>query len=442
LLKDFSDKQIEFFNESNAKLNIAAGAVRSGKSFIIILRFLKALAEGPPGNYLISGRSERTCYLNVVSPLLDLTNNAFAYNRTYGEFTLWDKKVYVVGANDERAEFKIRGITLSGAIVDEITILPESFFKQLKLRLSVEGAQLFGSTNPDSPLHWLKTDFIDLHKDDPKELKYFHFNLDDNPALPESYKESIKKGFRGLWYKRFILGDWVLAEGAVYDFFDTAVHTVTRPPTYAKYYLLGIDYGTTNPFAAVLVGFNDDGLQDTANPRPSLWVEKEYYWDSKAMGYKKTDGEYALDIQKAFEGYPIRLVYLDPSAASFQTELRRHKIPVKQAKNDVGDGIRFISTQLSSGQLVICKNCTNLIKEMQGYVWDEKAVKRGEEEPLKQRDHAVDAMRYVLFSHYGAKSTLKETSMDDNKLLSEQKKWQKNPLNYPGFVGSHGWQQC
>lgn len=435
MLKEFSDKQYEYFNESDARLNIAVGAVRSGKSYIVLLRFLKELQYGPEGNYMVVGKSERTCMMNIIEPIESFTKRSINYNRGMGFFRLFGKKVYVVGANDERAVGKIQGSTLAGALVDEITILPQSFFKMLLSRLSVEGAKLFGGTNPDSPMHWFKTDFLDNFANDPKQLKQFKFIMEDNPSLTDSYKNYLKKEYQGLWHKRYILGDWVLAEGAIYDFFDTSIHTVTRPPTYAKYYLLGIDYGTSNAFAATLIGFNDDH-------RPSLWVEKEYYWDSKAMGYQKTDAEYALDVQKAFEGYPIRLIYLDPSAKSFEVELRRHKMPVKQAKNDVLDGIRMVGTLLSQGNLVICRNCVNLIKEIEGYVWDEKSVRRGEDEPLKQRDHAVDAMRYVLYSHYGAKTTLKETSQADAHRLGQERQWQKNPMNYPGFVGSHGWQQC
>lgn len=434
MIKDFSAKQLAFYNESDARINIAAGAVRSGKSYIILLRFLKELREGPPGRYLVTGKSERTCLMNIIEPLQEFTGGIIRYNRGMGEFTLWDRKVYVVGANDERAEGKIRGATFAGALVDEITILPESYFRMLLSRLSIEGSKLFGGTNPDSPLHWLKNDFIDKFEDDPKQLKHFKFNLDDNPILPETFKESLKKEYQGLWYKRFILGDWVLAEGAIYDFFDTSIHVKPTPPTYAKYYLLGVDYGTANSFAAVLVGFNDDH-------KPNLWVEKEYYWNSKEMGFQKTDSEYAQDLQREFGGYNIRLIYLDPSAASFQTELRRQKMPVRQANNDVVDGIRCIATQLSESNLVICKCCTNLIKEIEGYVWDERASKRGEDKPLKQNDHAVDALRYVIFSHFGQKTSFKEINKSDVYQMSEQKKFAQNPMMYPGYTNSPGWQR-
>ena len=431
-IKGFSPKQIEFFNDSDARINLAVGAVRSGKSHIATLRFMKELVEGPQGHYLITGKSERTVIMNVIQPMQEFTGGLIRFNRGMGEFTLFDKKIYVVGANDERAEGKIRGATFAGALVDEVTILPETYFRMLLSRLSVEHSKLFGGTNPDSPLHWLKHDFIDRFENDPKQLKHFKFNLDDNPILTDSFKNSLKKEYQGLWYKRFILGNWVLAEGAVYDFFDTSLHVVETPPTYAKQYFLGVDYGTSNSFAAVLVGYNDDH-------RPALWVEKEYYWNSKEKGFQKTDAEYALDIRKHFEGYPIRLIYLDPSAQSFEVELRRHKMPVKQALNDVLDGIRSVSTLLSQGNLKICKSCVNLVKEIEGYVWDSRAVQRGEDKPLKQHDHACDALRYVIFSHFGKKTTLQATEKDG--MTYEQKQYAKNPMAYPGFSNSPGWQR-
>jgi PBSX family phage terminase large subunit len=434
MIKTLSPKQKEFLMESHARINIAEGAVRSGKSFVILLRFMEELRNGPQGEYIVTGKSRDTCDRNVITPLQNLTGYGIAYNQGRGYFHLFDKKVYVIGANDERASAKIKGATFAGALVDEVTELPESYFEMLFSRLTVENSKLFGGTNPDSPYHWLKANYIDRFTDDPRFFKRFKFNLDDNPSLAPSIKEDLKKKYQGLWYKRFILGEWVLAEGAVYDFFDSDLHVVSSPPTYAKHYFLGIDYGTSNAFAAILVGYNDDC-------KPSIWAEKEYYWDSKAMGSQKTDAEYAYDIQREFEGYPIRLIYLDPSAASFQTELRRSRLPVKQANNEIVDGIRCMSNLLSQGNLVICKNCTNLIKEIEGYVWDERAVRRGEDKPLKQRDHAVDALRYAIFSYFGAKTTLKEITREDAYQMGQQKKWAQNPMQYPGYTNSVGWQQ-
>ncbi len=434
MIKELSPKQKLFLRESQARINIAEGAVRSGKSFVILLRFMEELERGPEGEYIVTGKSLETCERNVVTPLQNLTGHKIAYNQGKRYFTLFDKKVYVIGANDERASAKIKGATFAGALVDEITELPESYFEMLFSRLTLAGSKLFGGTNPDSPYHWLKANYIDRFVDDPRFFKRFKFDLDDNPSLDPQIKEDLRKKYQGLWYKRFILGEWVLAEGAVYDFFDTSLHVVNNPPTYAKQYFLGIDYGTSNSFAAVLLGYNDDH-------KPSLWAEKEYYWDSKAKGYQKTDGEYAIDLQRAFEGYPIRLMYLDPSAASFQTELRRYKLPIKHANNDVVDGIRCVGNLISSGNLVICKACTTLVKEIEGYVWDEKAVRRGEDKPLKTRDHAIDALRYVVFSHFGKRTNLKETTVEDAYSKGQQRAYAQNPMAYPGYTNSNGWQR-
>lgn len=433
-----SEKQVIAHEDANSRMNIYEGSVRSGKSYIALRRFLKELRIGPQGEYIIVGKSERTVLHNVIEPLNgpQFMDGTIKYNRGLGEFTIFDKKVYVVGANDERAEGKIRGSTFAGALVDEATIIPESFFKMLLSRLSIEGAKLFATTNPDSPLHWLKVDYLDRAEELGRDhISVFKFNLDDNPALGQAYKDNLRKEYKGLWYKRFILGDWVLAEGAIYDFFDTNLHVVKGPKTYAKQYFVGIDYGTTNPFAAVLIGFNDEA-------HPALWVEKEYYWDSKAMGHQKTDSEYAQALEREFNGYPITLYILDPSAASFEVELRRNKKPVKQAHNDVLDGIRFVGSLLAQGDLVICRSANNLIKEIESYVWDSKSVKLGDDKPLKQRDHAIDAMRYVLYTQFGKKTTLKNTTPEQSYVANQQRKWQQNPMDYPGYTNSYGWQRA
>ena len=429
----FSEKQIRFYNESNAKINIASGAVRSGKSFIILHRFLHELLNGPDGKYIFTGKSERTIRDNIIDPMNVIVNGTMRYFSHHGYCTWQNRRINVVGANDERSVGKIQGNTYAGALVDEVSTLPQSFFDMLMTRLSIKDSKVFGGTNPDSPYHWLKSEYIDKLIDHEDKLKLFEFTLEDNPILDKEYIEFLKTKFSGLWYKRYIEGKWVLAEGAVYGFFTQSQHVRSTPPTYSKFYLLGIDYGTVNAFAAVLVGFND-------SHSPSLWVEKEYYWDSKKEGYQKTDAEYADDLIRVFGDYPIRLTYLDPSAASFETELRRRRWPVKQANNEVMDGIRTVSTFLSQGDLVICENCKNLIQEFESYVWDERAVKRGEDRPIKQRDHALDALRYVLFTHWGTRTTLKETNTENAHLRSEQRRWQANPMAYPGFTNSPGWQ--
>ena len=427
MLRELSPKQLDALHNSDAFANVYEGAVRSGKSYVSLLRFMEHVANGPQEKYVVCGKSERTIMMNVLDPLQELTGGIIRYNRGLGFFYLFDKKIYVVGAHDEKASGKIRGPTFAGALLDEATLVPESFFRMLLSRLTPVGSKIFMTTNPDSPFHWLKHDFIDVHQDDPKYLKRFQFVINDNPSLSEEKKEELKKSYQGLWYKRFIEGNWVLAEGTVFDFFDQAYHVVRSPPSYAKYYILGVDYGTTNPFAAVLIGFNDD-------ISPSLWVEKEYYWDSKKTGAQKTNMEYLQDIEHDFGGYPIKLIYHDPAAASFGVELKRARKPVKEANNDVLGGIRSVADFMARGDLVICRQCENLIKEIEGYVWDSKSAKLGEDKPVKQRDHAIDALRYAIFSHWGQKASLKESSQETQRNI--------NPQNYQGWgPDSWGWQK-
>ena len=423
-----SKKQIVAYVESQARLNILVGAVRSGKSFIGLIRFIRELETGPQGDYIICGRSERTIQHNIISPLKDLYGDIFSYNHARAEFTMFGKRVYVIGANDERAESKIRGSTFAGALVDEVTILPEGFFKMLLSRLSIPGAKLIGTTNPDSPYHWFKTGYLD--RADELDLRVFNFNLDDNPSLSEKFKDSLKAEYKGIWHRRFILGEWVLAEGSVFDFFDIHRHVVPEPPHYAKYYFTGIDYGTNNPFAALLIGYNDDY-------RPELFVQQEIYFDSVKAGYQKTDSDYRNDLASNFDCYAPTINYVDPSASSFELELKRAKKAVKQANNDILDGVRFVSNLLINGNLVICKSCVNLIREIESYVWDAKRIIKGEDKPLKKNDHAIDALRYALHTHFGGRLSLRNKSREEREL----EKFRKNPMQFPGFgPNTNGWQ--
>jgi PBSX family phage terminase large subunit len=184
------------------------------------------------------------------------------------------------------------------------------------------GARIFATSNPAEPSHWLKKHFFD----DNADVYGIHFNMLDNPQLSQAERDYLARQHQGLWYKRYVLGEWALAEGAVFDFFDPRIHTLPRAPTAPKFSIVGVDHVTTNPCAFSMISFNDD----TA---PALFVEKEYYWDSKAKGRQKTDSEYAEDLAKFIEGHPVRSVYVDPSAASFKLELRRQGLssPVRNA---------------------------------------------------------------------------------------------------------------
>lgn len=390
------------YHRATSRLNIAEGAVRSGKTFGFNLKFIRSVAEDRshlPSDAidLMIGKTFGALKRNVVNPIVDLLGSDAQL--VGQELRLWDTTIHLVGANDERSEGKIRGASVRKAYGDEVTLWPESFFRMLDSRLSFDESQFFGTTNPGAKNHYLKTDYIDRAAD--LDLSVFHFMLDHNTTLSKRYVEAIKKNYVGLWYKRFILGIWCAAEGAIYDFFDDDENVITRCPR-AQYYITGGDYATSTPTAFILFGVNP-------NTRPKIWAEREYYWDPKKQERQKTDLELAndfIDFHKEYLGkhWQARLAktYLDPSAESLALQLKRlGVISILEADNDVCPGIRSVSGMLKSGDYAISSNCPGLIGEKYSYVWDEKAQERGEDKPKKVDDHRSDAERYAIFTEFG-----------------------------------------
>ncbi|SFU40079.1 PBSX family phage terminase large subunit [Alicyclobacillus macrosporangiidus] len=386
----FSKKQLDSIRNSTARLNIWEGAVRSGKTIASVVRWLDFLATGPPGDLLMAGKTERTLRRNILNPLEEILGpRLFRYNAGEGEAFICGRRVYVAGANDERAENKIRGMTLAGAYGDEVTLWPESFFRMLTSRLSVPGAKFFGTTNPDSPFHWLKTEYLDREGLD---LKAWHFVLEDNLNLDPEFVANLKREYTGLWYKRFILGLWVQAEGAVYDMWDEARHVVREipHPHECDRLIAGGDYGTANPTTLQLIGRYER----------RWYVLREYYFHSRDEGRQKTDAQYADDVEAWLGDVRDRVtIYLDPAAASFILQLRRRGLHVVEADNSVLEGIQLVSRLLAEENLLVHESCTHLRREFASYVWDPKAQQRGEDKPLKRNDHALDSVRYALYTH-------------------------------------------
>lgn len=386
--KPLSPKALQSIEESTARLNIWEGAVRSSKTIASLVRWIEYVPTAPPGPLLMAAKTERTLIRNILGPLSDIVGpRRFKLNRGEGELRLAGRTIYLAGANDERAEQKIRGLTLAGAYGDELTLWPESFFKMLLSRLSVEGARLFGTTNPDSPYHPLKTDFLDRAGE--LDLKSWHFGMRDNLSLSEAYINALAAEYTGLWRKRYIDGLWVAAEGAIFDMFDADAHTTDEAPEAIARAWVGCDYGTTNPTVFLYV------VQD-ANGK--LWVLDEWRHDpAQAGGRQMTDVQFSEALKTFLEERTVQWVFIDPAAASFRLQAFRDGIKgVVPADNTVIDGIREVSTLLSAGRLVIHKRCEGLIREMSSYVWDAKAQKRGEDAPVKRDDHGCDALRYLI----------------------------------------------
>jgi PBSX family phage terminase large subunit len=390
-----SRKQLTSIGQATARINLWHGSVRSGKTIASLLAFVIAVATaGPSGLIIICGRSLQTIERNVLEPLQDRAlfgplARHILHTRGATTAVILGRTVHLIGAADARAEGRLRGLTAQLAYVDEATLLPEGFWTQLLARLSVPGARLFATTNPDSPRHWLKTGYIDRAGE--LNLRAWHFRLADNPSLSAEYVADLTAEYVGLWRRRMIDGAWVVAEGAVYDMWDEARHVVADLPAMRRYWC-GIDYGTTNPFAAVLLGEGVDGR---------LYVTNEWRHDSRAKHRSMTDAQYSAAVRSWLANLTIspEWTFVDPSAASFSLQLWQDgHAGVARARNEVVEGIRSVAALLAAGRLLVHESCTGLLDELPGYSWDPKATERGDDAPIKSDDHSADALRYAVHS--------------------------------------------
>jgi len=405
-------EQLHSFHHSTGRFNLWHGPVRDGKSYACNFRWIDyILRDAPPGDLFMFGRTVTALKRNVVDELLKLLGDSAAYVNQTLRFD--GRIIHCLGASDARSEGVIRGSTSAGSYYDELTLLPKAFFEMSRTRMSVKGAKGFGTTNPDSPTHWLKKEYIDRAVE--LGWKTFTWPLSAATFLDPGFLETLKQGYTGLFKRRFIDGEWAMAEGAIYDTFDEGTHVVAEPPyDVPDYYIIGVDYGTGNPTVFILMG-----VKNMPNGKPLFCAEREYYYDSRAKRRQKTDAEYSDDLKAFVEDVkPPRIpgdrrihpgvtaVYVDPSAASFKLECKRKGLPIRDADNSVLDGIRFQATMLDNGQYVIHRRCKHTIEEYPAHAWDPKKQLLGIDAPVKTGDHAKDAERYALYTHLGTKRGL------------------------------------
>lgn len=403
VLRVLSPKQLDAVVNSTARINVLHGAVSSGKTVASLLRFLHSVANAPDNALIfIVGRTLQTIERNVIDVLMQRHGpfgpfaGAVQHTRGANVATILGRTVYLVGANDVRAEGRIRGSTASVIYIDEGTLIPEAFFTMSLSRLRVPGAHLIVTTNADAPGHYLRKKFL---LNPALNLRQWQFGIDDNPALPAEHKADLKQEYTGLFYRRFILGEWRLAEGAVFDMFDTDRHVVDHLPPIVAWIGCGVDYGTVNPFAAVVLGLGADGR---------LYAAAEWYYNSKVKLRQLTDHEYSERLRLWLATLPVphsdppllgirpQWMILDPSAASFRLQLHQDGVVSRLGDNAVLPGLRTLASLFSTGRLKIHSSCTSLISELPGYSWDPEAARRGTDAPIKTEDHAIDALRYVV----------------------------------------------
>ena len=383
--------------ESTGAVNGWEGSIRSGKTIASLIRWAEYATAAPEGHLAILGWTLTTIQRNVLDPLINLHPSIVRHTRGSNVAWIMGREVQLVGFSDKRSEAVIRGLTLAGAYIDEATLMPEGTFVQLLGRLSVDGAKLFWTTNPDSQSHWRRRRYLGRLRDLP-DWRVFHFTMSDNPALSQAYIDSKRREFTGLWYRRFILGEWVSAEGAIYDAWDPDVHVIPWEdlPPMRQLLGVGLDYGTTNPSSAVLLGLGEDG---------TLYLIDEWRHDPAVSQHRLTDAQLSQQLRGWLAldhlPYPNELqpewLFIDPAAASLKVQLYEDgEGRVTNADNQVGYGIRTVASLLSLGALHVSSRCTGVIDEAPSYAWDPKATEKGEDKPLKIADHSLDAARYVI----------------------------------------------
>lgn len=404
----FVQKQVEYIARCpKSWLNVAEGGKRAGKNVINILAWALQLEQHPDKLHLASGVSIATAKLNIIDSNGFGLKFWFAGRCHEGKYQQRDalylntiageKIILISGGGKEGDEKLIKGNTYGTAYVTEANECAAPFVKEVFDRtLSSSNRQIYFDINPKNPNQWFYTDVLNPHMKSAEKypdyrMNYGHFTLFDNLSIPDGKLKEILRTYdkKSLWYKRDILGKRVAPDGVIYDMFVEAENTYDEIPMGVKDVSrrsISIDYGTTNPM--VFCDFYDDGT--------TIWLDRMYYWSSKEEGKQKTDSQYADDLIEFLGEQTQEDVVLDPSAASFKAELRQRGVKVRDADNDVNDGIRMMATAIGRRLLKVNRRCRKFIDEVEGYVWDDKAAARGEEKPKKENDHVMDASRYYV----------------------------------------------
>ena len=371
------------------------GAVRSGKTLVMGLSFfLWAQTCFHGQRFGVCGKTISSLRRNVLSEILPRLEGLGANwkerrteNLVTVKFLGHENQYYIFGGRDESSAALIQGITFAGVLLDEVALMPRSFVEQACARCSVAGSRLWFNCNPEGPNHWFYKTWV--QQAESRNCLRLHFTMEDNPSLTPEIRQRYHNLYTGVFYQRFVLGQWVQAEGRVYDFFTAEM--VAAPPQHCDKWHISCDYGIVNPTSMGLWGRCG-----------GVWYRvKEFYFDSRVQQRQMTDAEYADALQTLAGERKIASVIVDPSAASFMEVLRRRGWQVRKADNDVLRGIRLTSDCLKSGKIVLCEGCTDCLREMEEYAWD---LSSGQKDRVKkEHDHAMDDMRYFVSTVLGSR---------------------------------------
>ena len=396
----FSPKQqqvLTWWQTGRWQALICDGAVRSGKTFCMGLSFfLWAQHDFNGRQFALCGKTVGALRRNLLTelvPCLRRIGMEARENRSANSLTVvyagHRNQFLLFGGKDASSAALIQGSTLAGLLLDETALMPRAFVEQAVARCSVRGSRLWFNCNPEGPEHWFYKEWIE--KAESRGALRLHFTMEDNPGLPPEIRQRYERLYTGVFYRRFVLGEWAAAQGLVYDFFDPDKDAAEVPDGPFSAWRVSVDYGTVNPLSMGLWG-----------EKNGVWYRvDEVYYDSRREGRQKTDAEYAEMLEQLVAGRDIQRVIVDPSAASFIEMLRRKGWQVMKADNDVADGIRVTADLLRQRRIVLCRPCRDCLREMALYCWDERS---GRDAPRKEHDHAMDEMRYFAMDLAGERS--------------------------------------
>ena len=375
------------------------GPVRSGKTMSAVHGWMRNACKNFAGHtFIIASRSQRQLGAVVVAYMREFARENQMIVRSGKEGFLvnsWlggppNLFVPLIG-NDVGAEGKAAGFTAAGAFMDECHKMPQDFINVVRERcISVPGSKVVMVMNPEGPSHWLKKEVID--EADNETIFDLPFQISDNETLTREQVDLLYRIYpAGPMRERRINGKWVATEGAVYPHFQDAV----RPPPKGELpyrHSVSIDHARSSVTHALRFDWY----------RTGIWCAAEWRHDGRTLGPKE-DVAQAQEIYRALaRSNNVADWYCDPAAMEFQVALgnllgKR----VTPAENDVLLGIEKANEWMANGTVNISPACHELIGELHGYVWDEKASERGEDKPVKENDHGCDAFRYFCFTTAG-----------------------------------------
>ncbi len=378
-----TDKQKEFWKNADHRWNIKEGAVRSGKTYLDYFLLPKRIRSCTgSGLIVLLGNTRGTLERNILEPMRGIWGEELVGKISQdGTVELFGKRCYTLGADKVTQASRLQGTSIEYCYGDEVTTWHEEVFSMLKSRLDKPNSVFDGTCNPAGPNHWLLK-FLESDADIYRQ----HYTIYDNPNLPSEFVKSLEREYGGsVYFDRYILGKWTLAEGLVYPMFSREKHIFDGVADKGQYYI-SVDYGTLNPCSM--------GLWCVSGGR--AYRMREFYYDGRERQKQLTDEEYCIELERLAGDHPVQSVIVDPSAASFiEAVRRRSRFNVKRAKNDVLDGIRYTAGMISAGKIAVHSSCENTLRELGEYCWDTASA---EERPLKMNDHAMDEMRYFCYT--------------------------------------------